>query len=184
MTRTPNARTAATLCLAFLLTALAPASPAHAQSPQELKSENERLKERVAELEEELEKARRNIELLSNEIKRLRSRSTPTRDPGKDREDSDDEKEKTKQTVELSDDPFASPRAYIHKLRERYEESFDEKEFDPDNPADKEGRIIELRSWVTDQRRDFRGPIDWTVKLDTSDGRGVTGREAIFRYRP
>lgn len=182
MTRTLNARTAATLLLAIVMTTLAPASISHAQSPQELKAENERLKQRVDELERELEKARRNIELLSDEIKRLRSRGTPSRETTDKTDDSTEKTEKTKEKVEIADDPFASPRAYIHHLRESYKEEFAGRDFDPDNPADKELRIVDLRGWISNQRREFRGPIDWIVRLDTSDGPGVTDREALFRF--
>jgi hypothetical protein len=171
------------LFLALVTLSFATACPALAQSPQELKAENERLKERVAELEEELEKAQRNIQLLSDEIKRLRTRGTSTPATTKEEKDETTTTEKTKQKIEIADDPFASPRAYVHHLRESYKEEFeDDEDFDPGNPSQKELRIVEIRSWISDQRRDFRGPIDWTVKLDNSEGRGVTGREAIFRF--
>ena len=169
-----------TAFLLSLFVSLVSAPAALAQTPDELKAENARLQERVRELEIELEKAQRNVRVLSEEIKRLRSARPTGRTPAKSTPEKTPPKTPATE-VPLADDRFASPRAYITKLRESYEERFKEAgEIDPNDGAAKSLRIVDVRSWAGNLRRELRGPIDWLVKLDPETP--LTGREATFLF--
>lgn len=156
--------------LALALTLLAAAPPALAQgerSPNDLRVENDRLKERIEELESQLDAARRRIDSMSETINRLREQLR-NRDAGPDGGDapgSDDGagSPPQRETAPVPDDPFAAPAAMLASLRESYDERFGSRDIGAGRERDE--YLRDVRLWSRQASRDSRGQIEWPVRV-------------------
>lgn len=159
-----------TLTLLACLLAFAFAPRAHAQVDADLKRENATLRQRVNQLEKELEAAQRSISLLQDELARLRAGGSSGGGKGSTPKGT---------AAPSASDPFSSPGAFSEAIKASYADSFDE--LDPTNPRERASRLRALRGWSNDTKRNFAGKISWTVTLDTSEGDGISRQSATFR---
>jgi len=164
-------------CLAILLLSSAP--PAFAQSQSELRKENQRLQAELNDLAREHAEAKKEIEGLMEEIRRLRellaqlgqtaASSAAVTPPAPEPEVSIDE------TI-----PNASPRALFGALRESYFAQV--QEYEIGTSAGDPARDIYLRNlqqWRARTNREFRSTIEWHVKMvgaAVPAGRGLSVR--------
>ncbi len=145
----------AALCLAGGLAA----RPASAQSPNDLRRENQRLRTRVGDLERELRAARDRIEKLERDIAHLQRllAGVPTRAPS------------TAPVEQVTIDesvPHASPRALLRAIIDSYRQELHDRDLASDDYIQK--RAIYLRAisrWASRVNREMRAPIEWHVRL-------------------
>lgn len=151
--------------LALALFTFTPGALAQGErSPNDLRVENDRLKERIEELEGRLDAAQQRIDSLERTIQRLREQlrdrgPSPTDDTPADDEPSEPERE----TAPTPEDPFASPASMIVSLRDAYQEQFGARTIG--DGRDREAYIRDVRGWARDAARDARGPITWPVRI-------------------
>lgn len=158
-------RPAAQIAVACLLLAWVP-TPAAAQSQNELRLENQRLRTQVADLEVELEAAREEIADLRAEIERLqksldeRGQTAPAAPPSAPQPAPEEEV-----TIDESK-PDASPRALLAAVIADYREETAELELGtgPDDPV-RTGYLRRLNRWVAGINRQYRVPIEWHVRI-------------------
>lgn len=171
---------------AFAVASVAPRpTPARAQaqpaaadrSPHELRQENERLRERIAQLEAEVAESRRRIARLEEALREQQAA------PGQ-RPDAPAGSDPTApQTGDgdgagLPDDPFAAPDAMLAALRREYDAALGglPRATEPEVQA----LIREARRWVRQVTLERRRPINWTVRvIALGDARGARAGEAV-----
>lgn len=131
-------------------------------SPHELRQENERLRDRVTELEAELADARKRIAKLEES-----ARATPSRpDPQPTQPSPPAASTPAAPTDELSglpDDPFASPDAMLLALRTQYHQALGDMPRETDAQAQQ--LIRDARRWARQVGLEKRKPIEWTVRV-------------------
>lgn len=142
---------------------IAPVAPA--QSPAELRQENEALRTQVRDLQQELQAARAKITELEAEIQRLNelvrrlaAGSTPPTDPGQQ-----PPAVEPKVTIDESK-PNASPRALLAALKTSYAEAAIE--VPTDNERLRRAGLTKLRRWANSANSRFRSSFDWHIRLD------------------
>lgn len=190
----PRTGSAPFLTVAALLGALlAPAPFTHAQgskpasggskdsTPADPAAENEALKQKIKELEEQLEQAQKRIkdlntdtDSLRKEIKRLQKEggggATPTPSPGQPVKPSAPSVPNSKpggpstpETGQVSGDPLSSPAALMQTLQRDYEKKFGSAPKGTPAEVAKLKRAVE--QWVSQQPRQFKGQTDWTIRV-------------------
>ena len=151
----------ALIAAACLLPALI-ASPALAQSQNELRRENQRLRTEVADLEAELEAARAEIAALRAEIVALRAL---LEDAGQAAPPSTAPPPEPEVTVDESK-PQASPRALLAAIIEDYQQETADWETGtgPDD-SDRTAYLRRLGRWAAGVNREYRLPVEWHVRI-------------------
>jgi len=159
--------------LALALVAFTPGALAQGErSPNDLRVENDRLKERIEELEGQLDAAQQRIDSLERTVQRLREQlrdrgSAPNGDSAADDEPSEPERE----TAPTPDDPFAAPASMVASLRDSYRSQFGDRPIG--DGRDRDLYIRDVRGWARDAARDARGPVAWPVRVvDVQEDRG------------
>jgi hypothetical protein len=150
------------LTAAACLLSMTASPPATAQSQNELRRENERLRAEMADLRVELEAARQEITDLKAEVDRLRAlldaagqappaKASPMPEP--------------QVTIDESS-PDASPRALLKAIIEAYQEETADLNMGtgPDDP-DRIGYLRRLNRWVAGVNREYRLPVEWHVRI-------------------
>ncbi|MEO1128535.1 MAG: hypothetical protein AAFX05_02380 [Planctomycetota bacterium] len=136
------------------------------QSAADLRREIDLLKQRIAQLEAQLDRAREENKQLHEENQKLRGTRPagtprPSTTPAGTPEDAPDADE----PIAAPDDPFASPEALLTALKMSYEEQF------ADDPGARgPQRVAEVRRWTRDAQREFRRRIEWVIEIDSADG--------------
>lgn len=171
----------ATLLLLVLLAS--PRATAQAESPADLRRENDNLRNRVSQLEaankkldEEATRLRERVSQLESQLARLQAENTKLRNRDADAPaDSAPAPESTggEPQANLPDDPLACPPSLLRALKTKYEEEFDDRAITPETRSD---YIKDVRRWALDMKREFRDRITWTVEIDPA---GVPGDEKI-----
>jgi uncharacterized small protein (DUF1192 family) len=164
--------------LAVLLVALASISlsgaSAHAQSELDLRTENERLMSRIADLE-------RQIAGLREEIARLTQENTQLADQHAAGGAKAPPPPPDEPVVSIDETaPSASPRALLRVLTENYQEraaslEMGESATDPKRIA----YLREFERWAAKVNREMKSPVEWHVRIvgdAVAVGRGFTMR--------
>lgn len=159
---------------------------AHAEpSLIELRQENERLREQVAELDARLAEARRRIARLEEIIRELRRQMDeldapdPIPSPGDERviEAEPEMQERiAEEKIVIPDDPLAAPDALLAALEKEYEDVLAHL---PDN-TEREAQqfLIEARRWARQASFRHRGQVEWMVRI--LDAAPTDGRDTEF----
>lgn len=165
-----------TLVVLLALCAFAPAAVAQGQrSPNDLRVENDRLKERIEDLESQLDAAQKRIDSLEGTVDRLREQLRNRQDAPADRpagggEDAG-EAEPERETAPTPDAPFASLPSMVMSLRDSYMNAFQNRTIG--DGRDREEYLREVRGWARETVRDARGQIEWTIRIvDVADQQG------------
>jgi hypothetical protein len=156
------------------------AAPALAQpekSPADLRAENDRLRERISQLESQVSSLQEDIERKDRLIDQLRDAIRKARSAGGSSEgeaagtDESAPEEPAREVAPVPDDPFASPASMVRHLQAEYTKQFG----DPDL-SDQRARqqyLRDLRGWARDAGRGATGPVEWRVKvLELADAQG------------
>ncbi len=142
--------------LAGIVISLALAGHAQAQSDNELRLENQRLRDEVPRLQQELDAATERIALLEQEITRLRqSGSTGSAPPVEEERVSVDESI-----------PEGSPRAHFNAVVASYEADLGTLEIGASaDSRERRAYLGAVERWVGGAGREFRVNIDWHVRV-------------------
>jgi hypothetical protein len=156
------------LTAALALCAAPRASAQPERSPNELRVENDMLKDRIAELESQLEQARRRIEMLERTIATLRQRRGSGDDAGSDAADAgSNDSTDGPPRAEVPAEPFASPASMRAHLEREYAKTMGDKPFA--DQRDRQTYLRELRGWARSAAQQGRGPVQWTVRVLSSE---------------
>jgi hypothetical protein len=172
----PRIRPLRTLVVLLALCAFAPGALAQEQrSPNDLRVENDRLKERIEDLESQLDAAQKRIDSLESTVDRLKEQLRNRQDAPADRPAGGGEgagdAEPERETAPTPDAPFASLPSMVQSLRSDYQDTFQNRTIG--DGRDREEYIREVRAWARDAARDARGQIEWTIRVvDASDQQG------------
>jgi hypothetical protein len=136
------------------------------QSAADLRREIDLLKQRIAQLEAQLDRARDENAQLREENQKLKgARPAGTPRPSTSPATTPEEAPDSQDTLATPDDPFASPEALLVALKVSYEEQF------ADDPGARgPQRIADVRRWARDAQRDFRRRVEWVIEIDSADG--------------
>jgi len=162
------------LLAAPLLRAQANPEPPTNRSPQDLRAENNRLRERLAELETELAESRRRIARLEDLVRSLRrelaevdvtnGHTGEPSDSGPAQEsDSTITTKDADSAAPIPDDPYAAPDALHRRLRREFAN-----EFAAEPPAEDRALqryVADLRRWARIASQTHRAPVDWLVRI-------------------
>jgi len=140
-------------------------APVAAQSDAELRSENATLRTRVRDLEIELAAARERIEALRARIAELERAAPPAVIP----EGTGVVPPPPEPTLTIDEnDPMAAPLNLLRRLRSEHAEA--EPAFGSyTTPRGRELYLRNLRRWVTNVNRRYRGPVEWLVTADSTN---------------
>jgi len=145
-----------------LLTALALACPAFAQSAEDLKRENDQLKKQVQDLQRQLDAAKRQVEELQRRLDAATGGSASAEAPA------------AEVTIDESQ-PNASPRALFNAIVTSHDEAMKDKEMGRASDRTRTAYMRELERWVALANNQFKSQIEWTVRIeDMTTTRGVT----------
>ncbi len=173
------------LAAALIGSIAAPTSAQGQKSPSELRRENERLAEEVADLTRELEAARKENQELNDEIKRLNQLLTQAGQTARGVRAAPPELEPEEVTIDETV-PNASPRALLNALKASYREAA--AEFDAGDPFDDgNGKTLYLRHlnrWSAKTNRELRSTIEWNVRLVDPNSPAIrVGRGYVLRLQ-
>jgi len=146
-------------------------------SPAALRLENDRLRERVAELEAELDESRRLLQDLHRLVESLRaSRRAPAADPAQPVEalpDALPSSDTPAAVAEIPDDPLACPESMRRALADDLQPLWEGANLE--SAPERERYLRDARRWARVQQRQRRGLVNWTMRLVESqqlvDGR-------------
>jgi len=142
---------------ASVLAGVAFGPEASAQSANELRQENQRLRTRVQDLEKELEAARDRIAELEKQVEELRNQ-------GRTRQPSDLPEEKRVSVDESQ--PDASPRALFRAIQKSYQVALGALDIgEEEETRERQKYLRELDRWRNRVMREFRMPVQWTVRF-------------------
>lgn len=156
------------LALACCLLALA--SPgAIAQNDQSrinLQRENDQLRERVQQLEARIGQLERENASLKTEVERLRNAASPKAPGAPATPGAPGNVPTTTDIVPLeSQDALASVDALALALQSDYAKVFADRSFDQSD-SERTKYIQDVRKWTRDVERQFKGNVEWTIRLD------------------
>lgn len=189
--------------LAALLTLLIaiPRARAQGESPGDLRRENDRLRNRVAQLEarnqtleEDSESLRKRLAQIQAQLARLQSDVPALREENaalkQQLRDHNIEPRSagspgaapggpasTPGASDLPDDPLACPPCLLEALRSSYAERFGSRDVE----SDRAGYLRDVRRWTGEMRRKFRDTVAWTVEIDPNDVPGDVGLPVKLR---
>jgi hypothetical protein len=141
------------------------AGPALAQSENELRQENQALKDQVRELQAELDAARQKLQRMEQTVERLQrelvaGRSAPdARPPMKDL---------APEEISIDESvPNASPRALQRALTDSYEEAMKDLEIGQRDDRARRAYLVAVRSWAAriSKGSELRDAIRWHVRV-------------------
>lgn len=151
---------------------LAPLPGAIAQpekSPNELRVENDRLRETIDRLRADNERLEETIasqeELIAQLRGRLRELSEQRSSPAAPAGESENEApaEQQRETADTPDDPLASPESMFRRLTALYAENLGDDA--PANEAEAQRRLRDVRAWSRTAVRDTRGVVEWSIRI-------------------
>lgn len=117
--------------------------------------------QRVKELEEKLRQSENRLKDLARENDRLRKQLNELGPGGKDTKPRKDDKPA---------DPLSSPDALLKALTKDFEEKIASL---PHESKPEQTRFIgAAKKWAMDASREFRGPVEWLVKIEKIEGGG------------
>ncbi len=140
-----------------------------------LRRENEELRQRVAQLEAQLETARQEavaLRLANEELVRV-LREVPAREPAQsvtatEKDDADlMQEDRTEYPDPSLAEPLAYPDALLVRLRESYAEMLGDVSAERRQSA---SYLAEVRRWASVANRTYRGRIDWVVSVADEEG--------------
>ncbi len=139
-----------------------------AQSANELRQENERLRARVAELDSQLQRATRRISRLETEIRKLRQSRPGAEAPEGTPRDGNDPGEVS---ADLPEDPFSAPDSMYQALHKEYEQELGA---EPRETAAEIGRFKrKAQGWARKAALRHRKPVQWLLRvIDMQPGEG------------
>ena len=168
------------------LALLAPAARAQDdESLNELRRDNDRLRQRIDALEARLAEQERENLLLRDEVERLlelvreledRAASPPPSTTAPGGAPADPDEPPATPSVDLG--PLSSPPALLEALREHYTETLPEP---PAEQRDTPAYIRDVRRWARAAEREFRGGVEWVIAV--LDPNPATPDEAPIRFR-
>lgn len=175
--------------VALVVATLAPLAGAQSGSPtlNQLRRENEALRQRVDQLEAQLDRSRQTIEVLTEQIEELngemrRLRTRLERSGGGEamEEDTGEAAAEEPSFAEVDlEAPLASPESMIASLQATYAEALSGRAFDTDGDL---GRYVrEVRRWARDQRRRVRGDAEWLIEVTAVLNDDPGGVEVEYR---
>ncbi len=169
--------------LSILLTFCAPARAQSDQSVLELRQENARLRDRIAQLEAQLAQSNRQVESLKAQNTALQRRLTPGGGGGSGPPTTPTPAPSNEPDLSnLPDDPFAAPDAMLRELRSKYVENFGDAPLS--TPEEREKRIQDARPWTRRMSTELRRAVEWLVTVvPDSEGRWSQpgfGRDTVF----
>ena len=166
----------------------------HAQesppSVSELRRENEKLRQRIDELEAQLAKSQQSINQLLEEVRTLNTRvaelqrQLETRPAQPSTPDGGGEAEPAPPApvfAELPESqPFAAPESLLLFVRQSYESNFGEITVPFDSAEERSRYIRAVESWSSGLRRTQRSQVEWLVEI-----RSVLSNESpmVVEYR-
>jgi hypothetical protein len=135
-----------------------------AQSDSDLRRQNEQLASQVQDLMAEREANEREIETLKARIAQLEQQLATARRSGNRQPPPQTQPEPEKVTIDESI-PTASPRALLKAVQSSYTDAT--QDLDMGRPGDGKRRAFmkKLDSWKAASDRQFRGPINWHVRV-------------------
>ncbi len=162
---------AATLFIAAPSAVLPAAGAQSAPTPAELRRENEALRQRVEQLEAELNRAnetiqdmRAQMDELMAQMERLRLdlRRQQQSGPASPDTEASDQDDAPRFAPLPEDAPLSSPEAMLQELQRSYQETLGELPYDTD--TDYRRYLSRLNRWARIARRELRGELEWVVK--------------------
>lgn len=184
MTRTRLAPLAFLFALSLAL--FAPRATAQdEQSLNDLRRENDDLRQRIAQSDAQLAEARREIARLEAELAELKKRldaapPVPAANPGAtpNTPGADAPPPAKDPLATLPDnDPFSSPEALLKELKTQYQTTFGG--YAMDTPEQRRNAAPEIRRWVGKIGRESRGEIDWLIRLESGPQEDSRGRPFV-----
>ncbi len=150
-----------------------------AQSQNEIRRENQRLRTQAADLERELEAARSEIEVLKTRIAELEDRLAERGSPASN---ATKPLEPEEVTIDESE-PHASPRALLKAIQDDYQEATKDLETgDGRNSVARGLYLKKLERWSVKINRQFKKPIEWHVRLVDGDEQLTSGAREIVMH--
>lgn len=175
------------LIVAVVTVLFVPPRTASAQAEQslnEVKQENNRLREQVADLDARLAEAQRRISRLEETIRALRRQlagselqraTSPAEDPASPGAPAESDPE-SEPSQPLSADAFAAPDAMHAALVRDYAQAFDGKPRQTAREADR--YVQDVRRWARQAGLERRKQVDWVVRVLNITP--ASGRETEF----
>ena len=139
---------------------------ASAQSESELRRQNEQLASQVQELMTERDANEREIQTLKERIAQLEQQLAAARRSGGASRQTQPQSQPEPEKITVDETiPTATPRALLKAVQESYAEVT--KDLDIGHPGDGKRRAFmkKLDSWKAATDRQFRGPITWHVRV-------------------
>ena len=169
---------------AIIALAIAPSRVhAQAESPADLRRENDTLRNRVAQLEaantkleDESDRLRKRVSQLESQLARLQAENTKLRNPETSKPgDTPAGPTSTggQPQSNLPADPLACPPSLLSALKAKYQEEFAKRTITDQNRAD---YIKDVRRWALEMKREFKDRVTWTVEIKPAD---VPGDERL-----
>jgi hypothetical protein len=140
---------------------LAIAQPGGAErSMNDLRKENERLRERIEDLEAQLRQARSIIDSLREDAERMRRQIEQAASAASTERGAE---EPADATAPVPDDPFAAPAALRAELRAAFLNEIGEP--DLERPGARKRYLVEARRWSRIMNQRYRRPVEWLVRV-------------------
>lgn len=162
-----------------ILAAPALASAQADQSNNDLRRENDQLKERIAGLEAQIEQLRKRVQSLDEENRRLRQaiaeqgRQT-TSTPGGSQPTTP-----TTTAPSAPKDPLASPESLFNALLSSFQAS-QLASMPYESRTERTAYTREATRWARGTEREYRGPVTWTIEI--TEVSPVRGRDTDVTF--
>jgi hypothetical protein len=146
------------------------------QSPAQLRIENQQLRDRIEELERDLQEKDQQLSLAQRKIDALESTNARLRDRfgnrgGSAPDTSDDPVVPMRETAAVPEYPFASPASMLAMLEQDYQAATNGTTFA--TSGDRTVYMRTIRRWAAQKKGDISGPVRWTIRvISSSGGRG------------
>ncbi len=157
------------------------------ESLNDLRRENERLREQLSQLEAELAASKRQVERLQRQNQSLRESLTSVRERATQNRDSNTRSpQKTapvatpaEKTAPVPEAPMASPESMFNAVKQSYLAELDEKPRGTD--SEKRRFIGDAKRWARARNQEHRGPVRWIARVEST--KPGDGRELIVQWR-